>query len=60
MAADEILVVWPYPSRGGRAHGTGDQDALFVIRPDGYIAFRSVPADTAAARACLSRALTPA
>ena len=38
--------------------GTGDHDALFVIRPDGYIAFRSVPADVEAARACLNRALT--
>jgi 2-polyprenyl-6-methoxyphenol hydroxylase-like FAD-dependent oxidoreductase len=39
-------------------YGTGDHDALFVIRPDGYIAFRSVPADVEAARACLARALT--
>ena len=67
-AADELAAGFPglvdplalSAPQVAERYGTGDQDALFVIRPDGYIAFRSVPADAAAARACLSRALTPA
>ena len=39
-------------------YGAGHGDALVVTRPDGYIAFRSAPADAEAAQDCLARALT--
>jgi 2-polyprenyl-6-methoxyphenol hydroxylase-like FAD-dependent oxidoreductase len=52
LALDEPAVAERY--------GVEGQDALFVIRPDGYLAFRSAPADVEAARACLERVLTPA
>ena len=42
-----------------KRYGTTGHDGLFVVRPDGYLAFRSVPADADAARACLERSLRP-
>jgi 2-polyprenyl-6-methoxyphenol hydroxylase-like FAD-dependent oxidoreductase len=65
-AADELAASFPGvvdPLAVGEAevaerYGATGQDSLFVIRPDGYIAFRSAPADVEAARACLTRVLT--
>ena len=66
-AADELARAFPglvdvlpvSEKQVAERYGASSSDALIVVRPDGYIAFRSAPPDVDDAQACLGRALTP-
>ena len=54
---DGATVVLDPGRRVARRYGAGDDGALVLVRPDGYVAGRADPPDPGATLACLRRAV---
>jgi hypothetical protein len=57
-----VLQAWALPAGAdmARRYGTGAEDRLYLIRPDGYVGFRGAVSDAPRVAAHLQELLRPA